>query len=222
MNILIVSPHPDDDVIGCGGSIAKHRSLGHNVHVVYMTSGDAGSIEIPKKKLAEIREKEALAALKVLDVHNYTFLRLPDGYVSAVDDVAFRKLIELVREIKPSLVYLPHASDRHRDHRKTHELVIEAVKRAGEEVFQDCKGKPWQVEVVLCYEVWTPISDVEYVEDITPFMKKKLEALRKHASQIAIVPYDESVEGLNRYRGGMTGKGTYCECFQILQSAKVF
>jgi LmbE family N-acetylglucosaminyl deacetylase len=221
MNVLVVAPHPDDDVIGCGGSIALHRSLGHNVHVVYMTSGDAGSIKIPKKTLGDVREKEALAALRVLDVSQYTFFRLPDGYVST-DDNVLKRFIELIRETKPNVIYIPHEADAHRDHKRTHKIVAEAVRRAAYEAFQECKGKPWSVGTVLCYEVWTPIQSVTYVEDISPFMKKKLEALQKHASQIAIVPYDDLVAGLNRYRGGMTGKGTYCECFKILRAERVF
>lgn len=221
MNILVVAPHPDDDVIGCGGSIAKHRSNGHNVHVVYMTSGDAGSIKISKKILGETREKEAVEALCVLGVSGHTFLRLPDGYVSVDDDI-LKRFIELIRETKPNVVYIPHAHDAHRDHKRTHKIVAEAVRRAGDEAFQECKGKPWSVGTVLCYEVWTPIQAVTYVEDVTKFMDKKLEAIRKHASQVAIVPYDDLVQGLNRYRGGMTGRGTYCECFQILRADKVF
>jgi len=221
MNILVVAPHPDDDVIGCGGSIAKHRSLGHHVHVVYMTSGNAGSIKISKKILGEIREKEAVAALKVLDVSRHTFLRIPDGYVT-VDDEILKQFIELIRQTKPNIIYFPHVSDAHRDHERTHKILAEAVRRAGDDAFQECKGTPWSIGTVLCYEVWTPLQSVSYVEDITTFIDKKLEALRQHKSQIAIVPYDDSVQGLNRYRGGMTGKGTYCECFQILRVDKLF
>jgi N-acetylglucosamine malate deacetylase 1 len=221
MNVLVVAPHPDDDVIGCGGSIAKHVSLGHIVHVVYMTSGDAGSIKIPKNVLGEIREREAVAAITVLGVTKHTFLRIPDGYVVVSDDI-LKRFIEIIRETKPNVIYIPHALDAHRDHKRTHKIVFEAVRRAGDEAFQECKGKPWRVGTVLCYEIWTPLQSVEYVEDVTPFMDKKLEALRKHASQISIVPYDDSVKGLNRYRGGMTGRGTFCECFQILRADKVF
>jgi N-acetylglucosamine malate deacetylase 1 len=221
MNILVVAPHPDDDVIGCGGSIAKHRALGHSVHVVYMTSGNAGSIKNPKIILSETKEKEAVAALNVLDVQNHTFLRIPDGYVSVSDEI-LQRLIELIRETKPNVIYIPHALDAHRDHQRTHTIVTEAVRRAGDEAFQECNGIPWSVGTVLCYEVWTPLQSISYVEDITTFMDKKLKALRQHVSQIAIVPYDDSVLGLNRYRGGMTGYGVYCECFQILRTEKVF
>jgi LmbE family N-acetylglucosaminyl deacetylase len=221
MNILVVAPHPDDDVIGCGGSIAKHVSLGHSVHVVYMTSGDAGSIKISKNTLGNTREQEALDALKILGVTKHTFLHIPDGYITITDDI-LRKFIEIIRETTPALIYIPHELDAHRDHKRTHKIVEEAVRRAGDEAFQECKGTPWRVGTVLCYEVWTPLHSVNYIENISEFMEIKLKALRSHVSQISIVPYDDSVQGLNRYRGGMTGRGTYCECFQILRAENIF
>jgi LmbE family N-acetylglucosaminyl deacetylase len=68
----------------------------------------------------------------------------------------------------------------------------------------------------LCYEVWTPLQQFPYVEDITPFMELKLKALREHKSQIAAIRYDAGVQGFDRYRGAFTGKGEYCECFEPL------
>jgi LmbE family N-acetylglucosaminyl deacetylase len=221
MNILVFAPHPDDDIIGCGGSILKHRAKDRDVHVVYMTSGNAGSLKIPEAALAAIREKEALDALSLMDVKEHTFLRIPDGYVTQSDEILIT-LVKLIRSTKPDCIYIPHAQDAHRDHKRTYKLAAEALRRAGDEAFRECGGIPWYTKTVLCYEVWSPLQDISYIEDITPFMKLKLEALRKHRSQISITPYDEAVQGLNRYRGAMTGKGTYCECFRILRTTELF
>ncbi|OGY22991.1 MAG: hypothetical protein A2172_03600 [Candidatus Woykebacteria bacterium RBG_13_40_15] len=81
MNILVFSPHPDDDLIGCGGSIAQHVKEGNKVSVVYMTSGESGSLKYSKDALAKIREKEARNALGVFGIRDLAFLRNPDGYL---------------------------------------------------------------------------------------------------------------------------------------------
>jgi len=218
--VLIFSPHPDDDVIGCGESIAKHIKQGNKATVVYMTSGEAGSLKYSKEELAKIREDEAKNAAKVLGVEDIIFLRNPDGYLEYNKENLI-KIIEIIREEKPNIVYIPHKNDAHKDHKTTYELVIEAVVRASGPWFQECKKEPWLVEVVLCYEVWTPLQEISYVEDITDFIEQKIKAIRQHKSQIQDVQYDEAARGLNRYRGIMTGKGKYCECFQVLRINKL-
>ena len=220
MKIIIFAPHPDDDLIGCGGSIVKHIKQGNEVTIVYMTSGDAGSLKYTKVELAEIREKEAKNATKILGVTNLVFLKNPDGYLE-YNKENLTKIVGLIRENKPNIVYIPHKFDAHKDHMKTNELVVEAIGRASGPWFQECKGKPWSVETVLCYEVWTPLQEISYVEDITEFIDLKINALERHKSQIQDIQYNEAVRGLNRYRGIMTGKGKYCECFRVLKINKI-
>lgn len=215
MEVLVFAPHPDDEILGCGGTLARHVETGDHVTVVYMTSGDAGSRHIPKKQLASIREKEALASCSLLGISDLVFLRNPDGYL-VYNQSNLVELINLIRDRQPQLIYLPHQHDAHKDHRATHELALEARLRAAGPWFQECKGNPWQVEMMLAYEVWTPLQHYMQVVDITSHMEKKLAALSLHRSQLADISYDQAISGLNRYRGIMTGKGEYCECFQIL------
>lgn len=219
---LLISPHPDDDVIGPGGTIVHRVNSGKRVKIVHVTLGDAGSLTYSKRRLGRMREKEALAADRVLGVapEDVIFLRMLDGYVE-YNSKNIRLFTTLIRRERPRRVYVPHAADVHKDHMKTHELVVEAIRRAAGPWFQECKGKPWAVGTVLGYEVWTPLQHVTYAEDITDVMDTKLEALRQHKSQITDIQYDEGVQGLNRYRGVMTGKGEYCECFDVVQVSKL-
>lgn len=218
-NILVVAPHPDDDVIGCGGSIAKHTKNGHEVTVVYMTSGDAGSATTPKHELVQIREREATAAAVSLGVkpENLIFLRNPDGYLECGRDNIVA-LIELIRARMPELIYTPHEEDGHKDHRVSHELTVEAVERAAGPWFQEARGEPWSTKTVLGYEVWTPMRAPQYVEDITAEIEGKVSAIMIHASQVAGIQYDEATKALNRYRGATIGKGRYCECFTVVKT----
>jgi len=215
MKVVVFAPHPDDEVIGCGGTIAAHVQVGDEVVIVYLTSGEAGSLAIPPDELKVVREGEARQGAEILRVNDLIFLRFPDGYLDFSPE-RICTLVELIRKKKPDVVYLPHAQETPRDHRVTHELAWEAVRRAAGPWFQDCGGEPWPVKYVLAYEVWTPIVSPTYYNDVTPWIDLKLEALRCHASQVSTVAYDEAVKGLNRYRGILSGTGDYCEAFQSI------
>jgi N-acetylglucosamine malate deacetylase 1 len=215
MNVLIAAPHPDDDLIGCGGSMAKHVKEGHRVSVVYMTSGGAGSSTETKEQLTRIREKEAEKACQVLGIDDLIFLRNEDGYLE-VNRSNLIEIVRIIRDKKPSLIYMPHQGEIHRDHQTTHLLFREAARRAAGPWFQECQGKPFRADKILCYEIWKPLPEVSFAENITEFMELKINALGCHRSQLKDIAYDEAAKSLNRYRGITTGSGYYCECFQVL------
>jgi LmbE family N-acetylglucosaminyl deacetylase len=220
MNVLVFAPHPDDEVIGCGGSLIYHQQKNDIITVVYITSGDAGSTEISKKELSVVREREATEGMKFIGITNLIFLQQPDGYV----EYNLKNIItitNIIRKTKPDLIYLPHSQDAHRDHFQTYLLVTEAVGRAGSTAFQELEGKPWSVSTVLGYEVWTPLTTISFIRDISEYLEKKISTLQCHHSQLKNVQYDEATRSLNRYRGIMTQKGEYCECFQVVFTNKI-
>lgn len=215
---MVFAPHPDDDIIGCGGSIARHTERGDQVAIVYLTSGEAGSLLCPPSELAALREDEARQAAGWLGVESLYYLRYPDGYLeygkAALDDIVL-----LIRQFRPGRVYLPHSGDAVPDHQVTYRLVTEGIRRAGGPWFQQSGLQPWQVDTVLGYEIWTPLAAVGHITNIGAYIDRKLEALRLHRTQLEAIPYDEAVAGLNRYRGIMTGGGRYCECFQLIRTS---
>lgn len=218
LNIVVFSPHPDDDLIGCGGSIIKHLQAGNNVAIVYVTSGDAGSLTYTKRELGVLREQEAKAAADFLGITDLTFMRYLDGYLTYNQETLVA-MISLIRKKRPDVVYTPHGLDGHKDHSTTFDIVKEAVIRASGPWFQECAGAPHKVGMFLCYEVWTPLQEVSYTEDISDVVEKKIQALCLHVSQIKDIQYDEAIKGLNRYRGAMTGVGKYAECFKIISGS---
>lgn len=217
-NVLVFAPHPDDDIIGCGGSIARHIQLGDRVTIVYMTSGESGSLKYSTQELASIREEEARQAAAILGVSQLFYLRYPDGYLeyskSALDDV-----VSLIRQHKPTRVYLPHDNEAVPDHKVTSRLITEGIRRAAGTWFQAGGLEPWRVSTILGYEIWTPLATIGYSQDIGPYIDLKLEALRMHRTQLESIAYDRAIEGLNRYRGVMTGFGQHCECFQLIRAS---
>lgn len=211
---MVFAPHPDDDILGCGGSICWHRSRGQEVAIVYLTSGEAGGRAGQSRELKTRRQQEARQGAAVLGVDDLTFMNVPDGQVE-VEPSILDRVVRILREKRPHIVYFPHTGDLHRDHIKTGELVGEACRRAAGPWHPGCGDNLWEVSYALAYEVWTPLPRVNLTRNITPFMDKKIAALRQHISQLAEIAYDDGVAGLNRYRGVTSGRGEYCECFRI-------
>jgi LmbE family N-acetylglucosaminyl deacetylase len=222
--VLVVAPHPDDDLIGCGGSIAKHLSQGVEVSVVYVTNGDAENLNYPKEEFTELRRRETIKAAGAIGLRPGNLIFLREAVWEINQDRTRRSLLRIVREWKPDVCYIPHANDAHVDHRIVHHIAEDAINMASSPWFKEygTQEDSWTVSTVLCYEVWTPLVEISYTEDITDFIDEKLGALLKHESQIAERRYDEAVKGLNRYRGAMIGNGKYCEVFQLIKTAKAF
>jgi LmbE family N-acetylglucosaminyl deacetylase len=130
--------------------------------------------------------------------------------------------VELIRRRQPHVVYVHHQLDAHEDHKMTFQIVREAIGRAGAPLFQEYSGPLWSVETALAYEVWTPMPEFNYVEDISEVISIKIDALKKHESQIRTIRYDEAAEALARYRGAVTGKGKYCEVFAVIKVTNLF
>lgn len=200
--VLVLAPHPDDEVIGCGGSLCLHQHAGDRIQVVFLTSGERGLPGTPAETVRALREAEAHAAARVLEIERLDFLRLPDqGLRDHLDDGA-----ERLRSVAttPSIIYLPHPSDGHPDHAAT----LEVARRT----FGGTRLR-W-----LAYEIWSPMTRCDMVRDITPIMRRKLRALRCYPSQLGLVRYDRAIRGLNRYRAIMSGGAGYAEAFQELAS----
>ncbi len=215
--ILSFGAHPDDIEIGCGGTEYNFIQKGYEVTHVYVTSGEAGSMEIPKSELGKTREKEALASAKLLGVKEVIFLHCNDGFTS-FDEKTRSKVINLIRKIKPEIIFVHGASDKFPDHALVHKLVMSATAGAAGPWFQDTKGKPWKVKHILGYEVWHPINSYQYAVDITKSIDIKMKALSLYKSQVEPTRYDEAFKGMARYRGVMTWVGKYAEVFEVLQT----
>lgn len=211
MRILILAPHPDDDLIGCGGSIIKHIAAGSTIDIVYLTSGDAGSAALGRTREMEATQACAQLGIKPQSLH---FLRQKDNALVAEPRLVNR-LTDLIRTLKPQILYLPHANDAHADHQATYFLGIKAIMQATTAIWVT-KHAAWHTPTIVAYEVWTPIQTPNYFEDTTSVLKKQLQALSFHASQLNVVEYDDMVKGLAKYRGLLLGKRRYAEAFEVL------
>ncbi len=215
--ILSFGAHPDDIEIGCAGTEYKLIQSGYEVTHVYVTSGEAGSKTISKSELAVIRENEAIKSAEILGVKSVEFLRCHDGLTNFTEDNR-DAVINLIRKIKPEIIFVHGKCDLFPDHKIVHDLVMSAVTGAAGPWFQETIGDPWQVKNIFGYEVWHPMQTFQWVSDISDSMNIKLKSLSCFESQIKPTRYDEAFKGLARYRGVMSWAGEYAEVFEVIKN----
>lgn len=206
--ILVLSPHPDDDVLGCGGTIALHRQLGHEVRIVYLTYGEKGIPGLRPDQAMTIRQSEATRAAAILGVESpyLHFLALPDGQLLAHVD-RHPGLMKLLEDTTPDVIYLPSFIEAHRDHYAANLLLKNNLRRK-------C--------MISAYEVWTPHMPNRLI-NISPVLEIKRRAMLAHESQLRELDYLDALLGLNRYRAGMFHRGmAYAEAFLYGPSGSYF
>lgn len=198
--VLVVSPHPDDEAIGCGGTLRAHADDGHPVRAVFLTSGENGGHGVPPSEAGPQREKEAARAAEILGIEQLDFWRYSDGAMKATASVV-QRLQDLLRSWRPTVVYAPHPGEMHVDHRAAARVTLRA-----------CRGLGLETRL---FEVWTPLQRMDEIVDITATVEQKLDAIRAYESQCAVLPFDEAFRGLARYRGELFSwpDGSYAEVF---------
>jgi len=203
LSVVVIAPHPDDESIGCGGTLCLHAARGDRVTAVFLTSGELGLKHLPCEDARRIRETEAEAAADILGISRCTFLRLPDWCVGARLPEAAAGLRPILEREVPQRIYLPHVHEWHPDHRACLPAVTSALKESS-----------ILCPALLCYEVWTPLAEYDDGEDISKVMRRKLQAVRCHRSQVEQLRYDRGVRGLNLFRGAVAWGCRYAEVFQ--------
>lgn len=199
--ILVLAPHPDDEVIGCGGTLYKHHLAGDEITSVYMTDGRKGcDISISDEQCAAIRREEALQAGKVIGLHRQIFMENSDMGLNNSRKNSLQ-LLDIICQVRPDIVFLPSFMDHHPDHQATNDIFISAMKR----------HKPDMM--CYAYEVWTPFIP-NCMVDITSCSDLKIEALNKFKSQTKRFNVVGASLGLMKYRAVMyLTKDGYVECF---------
>jgi LmbE family N-acetylglucosaminyl deacetylase len=204
-NVLILAPHPDDEVLGCGGTICNHTARGDRAVVVFLTSGELGLKHLPHGKAWQIRETEAQAAARILKLSALKFLRLPDWTSSEHVAKGARLLRPVLQAERPRIIYLPHPREWHPDHQAALPILRAAL-----------RGSRLRLPELRGYEVWTPLAEYDRVENITAAWPRKLRALQAHRSQLDEFDYERAVAGLSQFRGELAARCRYAEVFQTL------
>lgn len=205
--VLVVAAHPDDEVLGCGGTIARHVAEGDAVHVIFMADGVGsrnGELEqdLNKRNIAKKR------ALEILGVSSHHSLDFPDNRMDSLPflDIV-RPLEQLVQQIQPCTIYTHHHGDLNVDHRLTHQAVLTV-----------CRPQPYSsIREILAFEVmssteWAgpgqPIFEPNVFVDMSGYWLKKSAALKEYDFEMRPEPHSRSIQhldALSRHRGACVG-----------------
>jgi LmbE family N-acetylglucosaminyl deacetylase len=214
-NVIIIASHPDDETLGCGGTILKHKKNGDSVTCVFVTNifeEQGFSKEQISERQVEIEE--------VWKFYNFNKIYKLDYPTTTLESNTLSKLIndfsKIFNEIKPEIIYLPNSSDIHSDHRIVFEAAMSCTK-----TFRN----PF-IKRILMYET---ISETEfafenpfspnYFVDITEFLEKKLEIMQIYKSEVQKQPMPRSLENLKAlaiFRGSTINK-IFAEAFKLIK-----
>jgi N-acetylglucosamine malate deacetylase 1 len=212
-SVFVIAAHPDDEVLGCGGSIARHADAGDHVQVLIVAEGatsrqqqrDRGQVDTELNDLVFAAQK----AGEILGSTGVELLDLPDNRLDSIDRLDLVKLIEAkIERYQPQIVYTHHAGDVNIDHRRLHEAVVTA-----------CRPTPSHpVKRLLSFEVassteWQPPGSApafhpNWFVDISEQWNRKRLALEAYASEMRPWPHARSIQALEhlaRWRGAQVG-----------------
>lgn len=219
--VLVVAVHPDDETLGCGGTLLKHTAQSDEIYLLIVTTikseykgWDLGFSEnIVKRREQEIKKVSQMYGFK--EVYN---LKLP---TMRIDEISMTELIRAIskvfKEVEPNIIYLPFKNDVHSDHRKVFEVVYSCTK-----TFR----YPF-IKKILMMET---LSETDFADitnsfipnvfvDISEFLDKKLEIMKIYESEIGKHPFPrslETIEALAKIRGAQAGC-KYAESFMLLK-----
>jgi LmbE family N-acetylglucosaminyl deacetylase len=193
-SVLVVAPHPDDEVLGVGGAVLRRLADGDPVHVVVCTRGREADFG---REQVERVQTEARRVHEFLGVTGSSFLDLPAARLDTIPGAELHAALQRVFDtVRPSIVYVPHVGDVHRDHQLVFQAALICCRPNG-------RTPPRQI---LAYETvsetdWyapplTPAFVPNVYVDITPFIERKLKACAMYESQLRPSPNQRSLEGI--------------------------
>ncbi len=205
MRVLVIAPHPDDEVLGAGATIHRLAEEGNDITTAIATKGWPPLFQ--ESQVEQVRT-EAHAANDKLGVKDLRFLDLPVTKLHAVPEHELNAAFDtLVTDVQPELVLLPFPGDRHEDHKQVFDACQVALRPVADRAF---------VKRVLCYETvsethWSapalePAFDPQLYIDVTDHLGAKLAAMRAYASQVRPAPDARSLEAvtaLAQWRGSV-------------------
>ncbi len=204
--VLVIAPHPDDEVIGCGGLLALHAREGRRVEIVVVSDGTAGMASPD----AAVRERESEEGTAILGLQPPRFLRLPDRALSTHQEQLRPSLRERLTELRPDLILVPSPLDIHPDHRAVASAMRDLLQSDTEltSLIPDAR--------VAFYETSQPIRPDTLV-DITEVAELKFQAIEAHQSQQTERDYAWFARGLAQYRAlTLPSEVRYAEAYRVL------
>jgi LmbE family N-acetylglucosaminyl deacetylase/glycosyltransferase involved in cell wall biosynthesis len=191
--VLVLAPHPDDEVFGCGGAIMRHVDAGDALQVVVVSDGEYRVDASQQLAYSQLRQTESRQAAKIMGCDAPSFWGIPDRSV-AYGEYLIGRITDAIDAFGADLVYAPSVFEMHPDHRAVGMAALESVRRNA--------TRPH----LAMYEVGIPMPRVNTLLDISNLVDRKQSAMRCFVSQLGEQAYDEHITALNRYRTYTLGK----------------
>jgi len=219
-NVLVVAPHPDDETLGCGGTLLKHSQNGDHIHLAIMTQMNKEEYGPERVEERALEIESVVRALGVKSVHQLTFTPTRLDTVPIGDIVS--ALSTVVNDVKPDTVYAPYPGDVHTDHRVVFDAVVSC-------------SKWFRYPFVRSIMIYETISETEFglnpdsggfkpnvFVDIGKFLDRKIEVFNLYRSEVGAYPFprcEKSIRALATLRGSTAGCQA-AESFMLLREIR--
>ncbi|MFQ5801301.1 MAG: PIG-L deacetylase family protein [Candidatus Methylomirabilales bacterium] len=219
MQILVISIHPDDETLGCGGTLLKHRAADDCLYwlIITQTYKSQWSAEMIERKAAEVEQ-----AAQAYEMEQYFKLGFPTVLLDTIPQAdLIGRIRDVISEVKPELIYLVHYGDVHTDHHAVFTAIMSVLKPS----YMTHLG----VRRVLCYEILSSTEAAppqlgrafmpNVFSDITPYIERKIEIMDLYQTERQPDPLPRgpsAIRALARYRGATVGVD-YAEAFMLVR-----
>lgn len=219
-DVLVVAAHPDDEVLGVGGTMLKHVNEGDRVHILLL--GDGESARDLKGNIKK-RANQANRVAEKVGAKNLFLEKLPDNQFDSLSLLQITKTVEkYLFKIKPSILYTHFANDLNIDHRLTFQAVITACRPQPDFFvryifsFEVLSSSEWQ------YKKGAQLFAPTHYNDVTRFIDKKMSLMKIYKNELRPFPHPRSLLGIKtqaQYRGMEVGLD-FAEAFELVRSIK--
>ncbi len=207
--VLVIAPHADDEILGCGATMAKYAAEGSEVYVIIATNASIGAPELYSKENIKLVRSEALKAHKIIGVSKTYFLDFPAPALNAFPEYKISiEFSKIFTQLRPTHLYLPHPGDLHQDHNAIYKAALVSARPQGLH----------KIPNIYCYETlseteWAPMQGNNsfipnsFIE-ISNYFNHKIRAMQSYKSQLRDFPHPRSIEtleALSKFRGATVG-----------------
>jgi LmbE family N-acetylglucosaminyl deacetylase len=218
-NIIVISAHPDDEVLGAGGTLLKHKNNGDNIYWIITTKiyeNQGFPKELFESRQSEIQKVSTFYGMKNTFILDYPTMSLTNETLLEM----IPKISNIFNEVKPEIIYCLNRSDAHSDHRITFDAIMACTKSFRYPFIKQV----YMYECISETEFAPPLAENVFLPnhyvDISEYMDGKLEIMKVYSSELGEHPFPRSIrniEALATFRGASAGV-EYAEAFQLVKS----
>ena len=215
-NVLVIAAHSDDEVLGCGGTIAKLVREGHRIVVLFMTDGVSSRGDHNRKKIAKIRKIESERSAEILGISEIIRCDFPDNSMDAVPLLQVVQTIEkAISDFKPSTVFTHYLHDLNVDHSIVARATITATRPLAETLVKRVFG--YEVNSSTEWAFGASQFSPNFFVNVSSSLEKKIDAMKAYKSELRTRPHPRSIGGITALASqrGSTSGFEYAEAFEV-------